>query len=297
MKKGLNTLGIVLSTIVVLFIFGLEILLGFQRPINKTMKVENLSEIMEEIDIERLFRDENGKETKMGTRIYGYFDKIGLTKDEVDSVVKDKSFKKIIGNYLGSMFMNGISGTEIIYPKKSELVSFIHNNYKRFQNVSGFPKDYKQAEIEKIVNDNYNNVRYELEELSKDIKFDKISHINILKKIVTSKTILIIGGLIFCTILLMIFRKSFYLWLKWISFPTLLSGLLLTIGSFIGNKIINIFVDFSKYDFLLQPIINDVLKNMRLFGICEIVLSLICFTIYIVIKNKKTKIKKEETNN
>ncbi len=292
MKKGLNTLCIFLSVIVIIAFFALEFLLGIERPVNKTMEVENLSEIMEEIDIERLFRDENGKETAMGTRIYHYLDDIGLTRVQVDSVVKDKSFKKIIGNYLGSMFMNGVTGTEVIYPKKSELVNFIHRNYKHFQNVSKFPKDYKQSEIEKIVDENYGNVKYELNELAKDIKFDQIEHIDLIKTIMSTKTILIIGGLILCVVLLIALRKSFHRWLKWISIPTIINGAILIVGGFIGKGIINIFANFNKYEFVLNPIIEDILKNMRLFGILEIILGILALIIYVVI-DKATKNSKE----
>ena len=293
MKSGKNIIGIILSIIVIIAFFGLELLLGIERPINKTMEIENLSEIMEEIDIERIFRDEKGNQTAMGTRIYHYFDDIGLSKAEVDSVVKDKSFKKIIGTYLGTMFMNGINGTEVIYPKKAELVNFIHNNYKHFQKVSGFPKNYKQSEIEKIVDDNYGNVKYELVELSKDIKFDEISHIDLVKKVLSTKTMLIIGGLVLCIILLIIFRASFYRWLKWVSFPTMLSGLILIIGGFVGNRVVNLFVDFDKYEFILSPVITDMFKNMRLFGILEIVLGVIALIIYFII-NKVFKKPAEE---
>ena len=298
MKKNLNVISIILSVIVVIVFFCLEFLLGLEHPINKTMEIENLSEIMEEIDIERIFRDENGNEKAMGKRIYNYFDKIGLSREEVDSVVKDKSFKKIIGTYLGSMFINGVTGAEVVYPSKVSLVNFIHNNYKHFQKVSGFPKDYKQNEIEKIVDDNYSNVKYELEELAKDIKFDEIKNIDILRKIMTSNTMLIIGGLVLCIIFLIILRKSLYVWLKWVSFPTLFNGLILFVISLIGKNFINIFGDTSKFKFLLQPIIENVLQNMRLFGLIEIILAIAAFVIYIVInKSKKTiKVNEEEAN-
>lgn len=285
MKKNLNVISIILSVIVIIVFFTLEFLLGVECPVNKTMEVENLSEIMEEIDIERLFRDENGKEIPMGTRIYGYFDKIGLTRQEVDAVVKDKSFKKIIGNYLGSMFVNSVTGTKVIYPTQSELVNFIHNNYERFKNVTDFPKNYDQAEISKIVNNNYNNVKYELNELAKEIKWDKIPSIDIVKELMTTKTILLIGGLLLCIVLLMIFRKSYYKWLKWVSFPTMLSGAILLIISLVGNRLVNLFVDFGRYDFILDLILNDMLKNMCIFGVLEAVLGVIALFMYHAIKS------------
>ena len=60
MKKKI---AMILSVLVIIVFFALELLLGVERPVNKTMEVENLSEVMEKINIERLFRDENGKET------------------------------------------------------------------------------------------------------------------------------------------------------------------------------------------------------------------------------------------
>ncbi len=293
MKKSSNVIGIILSILVVIVFFGLEFLLGIERPINKTMEVENLAILMEDIDIERIFRDEKGKEKPQGTRIYNYFAKIGLPREDVDDVVKDKAFKRIIGKYLGSMFVHGVAGTEVVYPTKGEIVNFIHTNYARFKKVTEFPEDYDQEEITRIVNENYKNVKYELDELSKDIKWDKISNVDLLKQIMTTKTILLIGGLVLCIVLLILFRKSLYIWLKWVGIPTIINGLILLTGGFIGKEIIKLFADFSNYDFILNPIVNDILKNMRIFGIIEIVLGIIALVVYFVI-SKNSKSKKEE---
>lgn len=295
MKKSKNVIGIILSILVIIIFFVLELFLGVERPINKTMKVENLSIIMEDIDIERIFRDENGKETAQGTRIYHYFDDIGLPRDDVDEVVKDKTFKKIIGNYLGSMFVSGVTGTEVVYPTKSEIVSFIHKNYSRFKKVTDFPEEYDQEEITRIVNENYKNVKYELDELSKDIKWDKIKNVDLIKTIMTTKTILIIGGLILCIVLLIIFRKSFYIWLKWVSVPTILNGIILFVGGLVGKGIIKALADFTKYDTVLNPIVDTILKNMRIFGIVEIVVGIIALVAYVIIDKAKKPVQKEKT--
>ena len=206
MKKGSNIVGILLSIVVIIAFFVLELMLGVERPVNKTMRVENLSMLMEKINIERIFRDEKGVLKPQGKRIYEYFDKIGLPRDDVDEVVKDKAFKKIIGNYLGTMFVHGVTGTEVVYPTKAELVNFIHKNYDRFQKVTDFPEEYDQEEITRIVNENYKNVKYELDELSKDINWDKIGNVSLIKKIMGTKEILIIGGLVLCIALLIVFR-------------------------------------------------------------------------------------------
>ena len=289
MKKKI---AMILSVLVIIVFFALELLLGVERPVNKTMEVENLSTIMEKIDIEKIFRDEKGKEKPQGTRIYRYFDKIGLPRDDVDEVVKDKAFKRIIGNYLGSMFMNSVTGTKVIYPSKGELVSFIHKNYNRFKNVTEFPKDYREDKITEIVNNNYSNVRYELDELSKDIKWDKIGNVSLIKKIMTTKTILIIGGLVLCIALLMILRHSMYIWLKWVSIPTIINGLIILTGGLVGKGLLKLFGDFSNYDYILNPIVDDILKNMRVFGIIEIVVGIVAIIIYAVIA-KTTKKPKE----
>ena len=293
MKKGLNALGVLLSIIVIIALLGLELMLGVKLPTKKTMEIENLSSIMEEIDIERIFRDEKGNEKPAGTRIYHYFSDIGLPREDVDEVVKDKSFKKIIGNYLATMFMNGIDGTEVIYPRKSELVSFIHRNYNAFQKVTEFPKDYKQEKIEEIVNDNYGNVKYELEELAKDINFNDIKEVEIVTKILSTSTILLIGGVILCIVLLVIFRHSFYKWLKWASIPTIISGLICLGVGLIGKSLIIPRVNLGKYEFFLKLIAENIIKNVAIYGALLLGLGLVLIIIHAVIKktvSKKVKI-------
>ena len=294
MKKGRNIVGIILSILVIIVFFVLEFWLGIERPINKTMEVENLSVIMEDIDIERIFRDENGKEKAQGTRIYNYFKDIGLPREDVDEVVKDKAFKRIIGNYLGSMFINKTMGTGVVYPSKSSIVSFIHKNYDRFMKVTDFPEEYDQEEITRIVNENYKHVKDELDELAKDIKWDKLKNVDLIKTIMTTKTILIIGGLVLCVVLLIIFRKSLYIWLKWVSIPTIINGLILLIGSFIGKGIVNLFADFGSFDYLLDPLVDAILKNMRLFAIIEIALGIVSLITYMALNKVASKPKDKE---
>jgi len=291
MKKSLNVIGIILSIFVVIALFFIQILLGVKLPTTRTMEVENLSVIMEEIDIERIFRDENGKEKPMGTRIYHYFDDIGLGREDVDKVVKDKSFKKIIGSYLGTMFMHGIDGTEVIYPTKPELVNFIHKNYNSFQHVTDFPEDYDQEEIERIVSENYSNVKYELDELSKDIKFDEFKEIETVQKILSTKTILLVGGIILCIVLLIVFRHSFYKWLKWVSYPTIISGVIFILAGIIVDKVIASRLNYGQYQFILELIVKNIAKNVAIYGALSLAIGIIFIIIHSVIK-KNVKPKK-----
>ena len=291
MKKTLNVFGVLLSVVVIIALFGLELLLGVKLPTKKTMEVENLSSIMEEIDIEKIFRDEKGNEKPAGTRIYNYFKNIGLPREDVDEVVKDKRFKKIIGNFLATMFMNGIDGTEVVYPSKSELVNFIHNNYNAFQKVTGFEKDYKQEKIEEIVSNNYSNVKYELDELSKDINFDDIVGVDLVTKILSTSTILLIGGVVLCVVLLIIFRHSFYKWLKWASIPTIASGIVCLVVGLLGGYLIIPRIDFGKYEFFLKLIAENIIKNVAIYGALLFGIGLVLLIIHAVIK--KTLFKKE----
>ena len=293
MKKFLNFIGILLSLVVIIALLALELWLGIKVPIKKTMEVDNLSEIMEKIDIERIFRDEKGNEKAMGTRIYHYFDDIGLSREEVDKVVKDKRFKRIIGNYLGTMFMHKLDKTEVIYPSKAELVDFIHKNYNSFKYVTDFPEDYDQKEIERIVSDNYGNVKYELDELSKDIKFDEIKGFDTVEQIFSIKTIYIIGGIILCVILLVVLRHSFYRWLKWVSVPTFISGAIFIIAGLLCNTLILSRINYGEYSVLVEPVVNSVFNNIIIYGVISIGVGIVMAIIYYVINkivSKKPKV-------
>lgn len=288
MKRSFNVIGIIVSVIAVIVMTVCLMILGFQRPIVKTLEKENLTEVMEKIDIERIFRDEKGNTTKMGYRIYGYFDKIGLSNEEVDMVVKDKKFKVIIGNYLSTMFLNGITGVEVIYPTRGELVSFIHNNYTRFQHVTGFPKDYKEAKITEIVNNNYSNVKKELDELAKDIKFDQIKNIDLLKKVMSINSWLLIGIIIACAVILLLFRKLFKS-LRLASISGFINGIFFLFLGLFGSNLMSSFIDLKDYKSLLEPIIENISKNMLIYGILLIALSIIALVVSFFIKPKTVK--------
>lgn len=293
MKKSFNIIGVIVSIIAVTIMTICLCILGFQKPVVKTFEKENLTEVMEKIDIERIFRDEKGNTTAMGKRIYAYFDNIGLTKEEVDMVVKDKKFKVIIGNYLGTMFLNGITGVEVIYPTKGELVSFIHNNYSRFQNVTKFPKDYKEEKITEIVSDNYSNVKKELDELAKDIKFDQIKHIDLIKKVMGINSWILIIAIIVSFAVLFLFRKVFKS-LRLASIAGFINGILFTLIGLFGSKALGSFFVLKNYETIIEPILQNISKNMLIYGILLLVLSFIMILVSFFIKPKRISSVKEE---
>ncbi len=299
MQKVLKVIGVITAAIAMVVLTICLLALGVKKPVEKTFEKESMTEIMEKIDIWKLmYKDgkKGGSPTALGTRVYNYFDNIGLTKEDVDNVVQDKAFKSIIGNYLGTMFMNGITGVEVIYPTKGELVNFLHTNYSRFQNVTGFPKDYREDKITEIVDNNYSNVKKELNEIAKEIKFDQVKHVDLIKKVFSINSWILIGIVIVCLIALILIA-SITRGLRLAGIAGLIAGVIFTIIGLLGSKVIGSFVDFKDYQSVVEPVINSIAKNMLIYGIILLALSVVAIAISFFIKPKtKVEVKEEKVD-
>ena len=105
MKKVLNGISILISVLISLVLFVLIILLGADIAAKRFLKTTTFSEAVREMEFQVIFLDEENKETETGKRIYDYFDDMGITRDEVNKIIKNDKFKKLFGDYFGSILL------------------------------------------------------------------------------------------------------------------------------------------------------------------------------------------------
>ncbi len=296
MKKVLNGISILISVLISLVLFVLIILLGADIAAKRFLKTTTFSEAVREMEFQVIFLDEENKETETGKRIYDYFDDMGITRDEVNKIIKNDKFKKLFGDYFGSILLKKINAeTEIIYPTKEELYDFVNTNYEFFKKVLKVKETDKEG-IRKIIYKEYDYVSLELKTIANELTKEKVEskYLDILLKPIL--TWALIGGIVVCIILLMLLRRSLHKWLMWFYMPAMTAALTLGFLSLLANKIIVSFLtkNIREYGSLIEPFVGSLSNSLLLYAAVIFVLSIVCYIIHYLCKNKNTEENKKE---
>ena len=305
MKKVLNVLGIIFSFLAAIVIFALEVVLTTNVILNDFVKDDTLEEVIERIvSINNTegnlltFADTNssGNLITYGdkadlknilNKLKDYLINYGFDEKEALEIVEDKEFKHIVNTYLESVILNEIKDTEIKYPSKEEIKSFVKKNYKTLNKIEVIKEKYTESTIETLVDDNYEEVKEKLDEIKEEVKIPELKEIEALKTIINISPFIIMGAILIMFSLLMIFRQSFYKWLLWSSVPTFLNGIIFSLIGIFGSKILNTIKALSDYSDLIDPIAKKMSTLMMKYGFISIVITVIMLTIYLIINNKK----------
>lgn len=169
MKKVLNILGIFCSFFIAILLFILEIALGVNLALKNFLSLDSISDGITNINFETILVDENNNETEIGKSFYQSFEKTGLKKEDINEVLKSKELKEILGEYFGSVLLKQVdSETEIVYPTKEQLISFVENNYDFVKDA--FKLEEQDSEkIEELIDKNYPEIKKELEAFANEI--------------------------------------------------------------------------------------------------------------------------------
>ena len=103
-------------------------------------------------------------------------------------------------------------------------------------------------------------------------------------------TFALIGLIIFCILLLMLFRKSLYKWLLWFYIVTMTVSLIFISLSLLSKTLISLILkeEVTGYAALINPFIDNIAKNLLIYSIVLFALSIIAFVLHYILKKKKS---------
>lgn len=103
-------------------------------------------------------------------------------------------------------------------------------------------------------------------------------------------TFALIGLIIFCILLLMLFRKSLYKWLLWFYIVTMTVSLIFISLSLLSKILISLMLkeEVTGYAALINPFIDNIAKNLLIYSIVLFALSIIAFVLHYILKKKKS---------
>ncbi len=309
MKKFLNVAGILIATIISILMFILEIILVFNLIINSFVTKDNISDIIQKL---MTYNNQNretiitfASEQTFGNnitynddikinyasikgKIKNYLENAGFTEKEAEEIIQDDEFKSIVNNYLESAILNQIKDSEIKYPTKEEIKSFVKKNYKSLKKIKAVSR-YTEANIDEFVEDNYEDVKEKFDEVREEIKIPELKESEILKDIINFNPITISIFIILAIVLLMLSRKSLYKWLIWVSVPTILNGILFSALGLFGIQLITSLIDAEKFNDIIDPIAKKMSTLMVEYGLGSMIIAIVMFIFYLIINSKIKK--------
>ncbi len=268
--------------------FFLLIALGIVYPASEFFTIDNLSNTISEVPIDQIINNENGE-----PEIYTYLAKLGLSKENIYTFLDKISFKKILGENLGSKILNKINNFKIRLPDENQITDFIYNNIQFLRKIFFF--EVSRDSVYQVVHKNYDFIRGLLDSISDKLDFSGFEGLKKISKFVRKGAVYLIeAGIAICVFLIVIFRASIYKWLMWVHAVTLLVGaIFLTLGS-IGSKLIYAIIEKLKILFLFEPFATYFTKSMIKYGIILLIISVVSLILHTIIKLAITKRKKEE---
>lgn len=232
--------------------------------------------------------DENGE-----PKIYTYLSSIGLSKERIYTFLDKISFKKILGENIGSRILNKISNFEIRLPNENQVTDFIYNNLQFLKKIFFF--EVSRDSIYKVVHKNYEFITSLINSISDKLDFSGFDNLKTVAKLLRKGSVYIIEiAIIICVLIIIVSRASTYKWLMWIHAVTLpVGGLYLLLGT-LGNKLIYAIIEKLKILFLVEPFATYFTKYMVKYGIMLLIISFVSLILHMVIKHIVKKKKEEE---
>lgn len=291
---------------VILLTINISIYIGISIS-KKYLTESEIKTTLSKIDIMGLLTNDSST-SKYIINIKNKFIESGVPENIIDDFFRTKP----VLNIINSSVTSGIN--YVIYDKKPNM-SYLNsdNLYKYFEenmslitnelrenNVRGselLTEEKEKIVLEKlkdnmpIVEDNINKLILKIDDKLNDVNMTShnqkmVLPLQIIRFIYSDLLTYILFGLSsFLILLIALSRVSIYKWMKWVGVAFLISGLIQLVYIFLIPFLVNnilynapdIIINFVKY------IMNSMIDNMKNYGFICFIISLILFTINIVI--------------
>ena len=158
----------IITFVLVMVFFTLEICLGFMICSSTFVTEEAISKSIQEIDVQEILVDEKGEETKTAVQVYDILSHVNISKSDANIILNDSQFKKVVGDFVSSATMHQVDeSVEIKYPSESDITDVIYNNFDALKESYQIDKSKDEVSRERIqeeVSKNYGNLKEKLQE-------------------------------------------------------------------------------------------------------------------------------------
>ena len=206
--------------------------------------------------------------------------------EDINKLLEDQRVQEIINKYI-DITLDNLTSEEIKnIDIESDIINYINENKELIKEITG--KEVTPEMIEdtkKVIEESNLNETIEdtIESTKKSISTEEKIVLKGYKEIISTKTRIIVIGLIaLCLLLIAIIDKSFYKWIKTGSICTIISGILVLLMGFILKLIVTSILPLPSFN------VSYLYKS----GLIQLIIGIVILIIYIVLN--KVLVKKGE---
>lgn len=294
LKELLKLFTGIIAIVLCVVIFTLELGLHLVVDTKSYLSEKNIKNMVRDIDVDILLKDDNGEKTDLAKELYNSFD--GISEEGANKILSSKSFKDLVGTYIGSSIESILYDTPVKRITVDDIIEIIEENSFVMDEVAeqeGYvlTEQDKEKLIESIRNSDLESVLEEqpdigAELVAEDNEFKEI--IDIVKKVYNLKTILLVVSVIIVLVLIIaLIRFSLYSWMMWLSIPTMISSILILVFAIMIKPILGLFsLDVEILTFVTNNILPSLFGKLLISGIIGLVISIGLVIGYSILKRK-----------
>ena len=288
MKKFLNILGCLISTILAISFFSIALSFLMIVSLENILSHESINKMIKSVDFPTIIHNLNEAEKE---DLNNSLSVVGLTENNLIGLLDDDRIKDFASDYLYGMISYLKTGKEddIITTQKYE--KFINNHYDNIVSEYGLSfKDKSTTDVKKflLTKETSNKVLSYQKDTINNIEKDVLDSIRTFYNSSWIKYYLMLSG--FYILLFIVFRWSFYRWMKWMGIPIIIASIFpllisvlqftkLSISSFSNNTPVLV-------DRIISSVLPTVFYGFFMYGIIALFIGIGLVALQSVLKNR-----------
>lgn len=306
--KKIKKLFLGLLTLICMLVLILDIVLfSIKKTSERYLKEEKIKEIINNIDVIDLFKDENGKELEQFTEIKNKFVDSGIPEESIDEFINSEPINKYASDTVTKAIDN------LIENKSEKIVDANNLNLFLEENISIISKELQDKNVPKseyLTKENQEKfltkikektpyIEEKIEEINNKINEklgfnynEKLQKIFKILRLLYTKLIDMLLIVIFIIFVMGIFitRQSVYKSFKWIGITFIISGTILYSINLVVSKFYKYLEQIPEgFNKFIKNSIEDVLIVFNKYGLVYIIIGSILIITNIIIYYIKLK--------
>ena len=278
----------ILCVVIFILEFGVHIVVDTKGYLSE----ENITKIIEKIDLNDLLVDEKGNKTEIAADIYEMIEDAEIEEEALDKILESKSLRELVGKYIGSSVEAVLYDKEVIKPTVDEIVFVVEDNFDIIEEIAKEQGEVltesDKQELLKEIRKTAPELIESLPDITVELEQDSEEIITVIRTIYDTKYLIMAIGTI---ILLVLIIFSISGALMWLAVPTIISSMLFVVISFLSglaNKLLlELELDKQISDFITNNILSSLFNKFLISGLIGLLIGGLLIFGYKVLRKRK----------
>lgn len=282
----------ILCVVIFILEFGVHIVIDTKGYLSE----ENITKIIEKIDLNDLLVDEKGNKTEIAADIYEMIEDAEIEEEALDKILESKSLRELVEKYIGSSVEAVLYDKEVIKPTVDEIVFVVEDNFDIIEEIAKEQGEVltesDKQELLKEIRKTAPELIESLPDITVDLEQDSEEIITVIRTIYDTKyLIMAIGTIILLVLIIALIRFSISGALMWLAVPTIISSMLFVVISFLSglaNKLLlQLELDKQISDFITNNILSSLFNKFLISGLIGLLIGGLLIFGYKVLRKRK----------